>query len=139
MSRLIFDQSERVGQWVAGQVEHTPTWGEFYAMGAENDSGELVAGIVLNNYNSSNAMGHITIAKPGKYMIDLFRSFFVYTFEHCKLKRVTAGVPSTHHKMMKLAKHIGFEEEFVMKDGAPGGDMHLLVMRPENCSWLKRN
>jgi hypothetical protein len=25
-----------------------------------------------------------------------------------------------------------------MKDGAPGADMHVLVMRPDTCRWLRK-
>jgi len=138
-TRLIFDQSARIGKWVAEQVEQKSSWGDFYAMGAENNKGELVAGFLMNNHNGSNATGHWAIAKTGKYLPELIRHFFTYAFEHCKLKRLTGMTSTSLPKSLALAKHLGFEEEFVMKDGAEDGDMQLLVMRPETCRWLKRS
>jgi hypothetical protein len=34
---------------------------------------------------------------------------------------------------------LGFEEEFVLKDGAPGADMMVLVLWPEKCRWLQED
>lgn len=137
MNRLVFDESARVGQWVADRVEQTASWGSFYAMGTERD-GELVAGIVCNNFNGSNATVHIAVEKPGKDMIALFRAFCDYAFNQCKLKRITGLVPADLPKVLEFDKKLGFEHEFVMKDAAPGGaDLHVLVMRPETCRWLK--
>ena len=52
---LIFDDKERVGAWVAEQVEQRAEWGSFYAMGAEVD-GKIVSGVVFNNFNECNAI-----------------------------------------------------------------------------------
>lgn len=139
MTRLVFEQKDRIGQWVADQVEQTAPWGSFYAMGAENDHGEIVAGIVLNNYNGANATAHIAIAKPGKYLHALLREFCNYAFVQCGLKRLTGMVPLSMPKVIAFDKKLGWEEEFVMKDGAPDGDMQVLVMWADKCPWLERN
>lgn len=137
MNRLVFNEKERVGKWVADRVEQTASWGSFYAMGAERN-GELVAGIVCNNYNGSNATAHIAVEKPGKDMIALFRAFCEYAFNHCKLRRITGMVPSDMPDVLEFDRHLGFEYEFLMKDAGPdGADLHVLVMRPETCRWLK--
>lgn len=138
-TRLVFDQKDRIGQWVAEQVEQTASWGSFYAMGAEQD-GELVAGIVFNNFNGSNATTHIAVAKPGKYLIPLLERAADYAFIQCKLNRLTGLVDTTNEKALKLDRHIGFEDEFVMKKAAPDGhDLQVFVLWPEKCRWLKRS
>ena len=136
MSRIIFDDKERIGAWVAKQTGQTAAWGDFYAMGAENDGGETVAGIVCNNYNGANATAHIAIAKPGKYMHELLRHFCQYAFVQCGLKRITGMVSSAQPKVIAFDRHLGFEDEFVMKDASPDGDMHILVMWAHKCPWL---
>lgn len=138
MATFIFDQSARVGKWVADQINDGCEWGNFYAMGVEKD-GELVAGVVINEYNGSNAACHIAIAKPGKYIIELFRHVANYAFNHCKLNRLTGMVPSSKPRVLEFDKHLGFEEEFVMKKAAKNGDdLHILVLWPEKCRWLAK-
>lgn len=138
MSRLVTNDKHRVGAWVAAQVHQSADWGSFYAMGAENECGELVAGIVMNNYNGANATCHIAVTRPGKSMVALLREFARYAFLQCGLKRLTGMVPSNEPDILKFDKHLGWREEFVMRDAAPGADMHVLVMRPEWCRWLAK-
>lgn len=136
MGRLVFDDKERVGRWVAEKVGHVGSWGEFFAIGAEDSHGELVAGIVFNNYNYANATSHIAIGKPTKDMIPLFRAASHYAFKQCGLKRLTGMVPMNEPATIAFDKHLGYEEEFIMKDAAPSGDMMVLVLWPHNCRWL---
>jgi len=136
MAELVYDQKERIGAWVAEQVNHNADWGSFYAIGVVSDD-SILAGVVINNYNGSNATCHIAIVKQTKQIIPLFRAVCDYAFRYCKLKRLTGMVPSNEPKILEFDKHLGFEEEFVMKDGAPGADMHVLVMWPDTCRWLK--
>jgi RimJ/RimL family protein N-acetyltransferase len=137
MAQLVFDQPGPVSKWVAQQVGHIGSWGEYYAIGIEAD-GQIVAGVVINNYNGANATCHIAISKRTKLLVELFYHVCNYAFNHCKLKRLTGMVPSNEPKILAFDKHLGFEEEFVMKDGAPGADMHVLVMRPDTCRWLRK-
>jgi RimJ/RimL family protein N-acetyltransferase len=137
MAQLVFDQSDRVGEWVAERVDQRGSWGDFYAMGVEQD-GQIVAGVVINNYNGANATCHIAIDKRTKLLVKLFYHVCDYAFNHAKLKRLTGMVPTNEPHIIAFDKHLGFEEEFVMKDGAPGADMMVLVMRPETCRWLRK-
>lgn len=133
---LIFDQKERVGAWVAEQVEQTAEWGGFYAMGVEKD-GEIVAGVVFNNFNGVNATVHIAITYRTRELVELFRHVCRYAFEHCGLKRLTGMVPISKPRVLAFDKHLGFEEEFVMAKAADdGGALVVLVLWPEKCRWL---
>jgi hypothetical protein len=133
---LIFDQKERVGDWVAQQVEQTASWGSFYAMGVEKD-GQIVAGVVVNNYNCANATAHIAIAYRTREIVDLFRHVCRYAFVQCGLSRLTGMVPLSKPDVIAFDKHLGFKEEFVMRKAAhDGGDLMVLVMWPDGCRWL---
>jgi len=137
-SQLVLYDKERVGAWVAEEVDQHGGWGSFYAFGAAIDD-ELVAGVVINNMNGANATCHIAIKKRTKLLIPLFKIVCKYVFLQCKLKRLTGMVPTNEPHIIAFDKHLGFEEEFVMKDGAPGADMMVLVMRPDNCRWLRED
>ena len=133
MATLVFDQTKLIGEWVAQQVEQESSWGDFYAMGAVDDTGEILAGFVFNNYNTSNATCHIAVKKPGKYLKQLLMHGYRYAFVMCGLKRLTGLVESTNKKALKLDYHIGFEHEFTMKQaGRNGADIEVLVLWPEN-------
>ena len=137
MAHILFDQKDRVGDWVADKVDQRAAWGDFYAMGIERD-GEIIAGVVINNYNGANATCHIAIEKHSKLLVELFFHVCNYAFNHCKLKRLTGMVPTSEPEIIAFDKHLGFEEEFVMKDGAPGADMQVLVLWPDKCRWLRK-
>jgi RimJ/RimL family protein N-acetyltransferase len=138
-TRLIFDDKERVGAWVAKEVEQRCTWGSFYAMGAEVN-GKLVSGIVFNNFNECNATAHIAVSKPSKLFLELLDHAVLYAFESCGLKRVTGLVEADNSKALKLDKHIGFIEEGVMEQaGSEGQDMKVLVLWPQNYHRGKNN
>jgi len=133
----LLDNPDRVGAWVAEQVNQTTGWGGFYALGVETN-GEITAGVVFNNYNTANVTCHIAIAKRTRMIVPMFVAVCDYAFNHCGLKRITGMVPSNEPKILAFDKHLGFEEEFIMKDGAPGADMHVLVMFADKCRWLRK-
>ena len=134
MSSLILDNPEAVGAWVAHKTGQLDGWGPFQAFGVEID-GQVVAGVVINNYNGANATCHIAIERRSRLLPDLFRIVCAYAFGQCGLKRLTGMVPTNEPHIIKFDKHLGFEEEFVMKHGAPGADMQILVMWADKCPW----
>jgi hypothetical protein len=137
MSKLILDNKYRVGLWVAQEVGQTADWGNFQAFGIERD-GEIVAGIVMHMFNGANAVCHVAIKRPSKMLKKLLRVTADYLFNQCKLKRITGMVPTNEPRTIAFDKHIGWEEEFVMKDAAPGADMQVLVMWADKCPWLPK-
>lgn len=129
---LIFDDKDRVGKWVAEKVDQVSSWGDFYAMGAEV-KGEIVSGVVFNNFNEANSTCHIAVSKPNRLFLELLDHAYGYAFGQCGLKRLTGLVASDNHKALKLDKHIGFVEEGVMRQaGRQGQDVIMLVLWPEN-------
>jgi len=138
-TRLIFDDKARVAQWVAYHVGQLSSWGDYYAMGAEVN-GELVAGIVFNNFTDSSATTHIAVSKPTKLFLELLDHAYNYAFNVCGLLRLTGLVEAHNEKALKLDKHVGFVEESVMRKAGTGGqDIIVLVMWPENYVRGKRN
>jgi len=131
-SKLIFDEPERVGCWVADQMKGGSKWHEYYAMGAESN-GSVVSGIVFENFNTHNATCHIAVSKPNKLFLELLDHAYCYAFDTCRLKRLTGLVEADNQKALKLDLHIGFEIEAVMKNaGSSGQDVFIMVLWPEN-------
>lgn len=137
MSQLIFHDKHRVAHWVANKVEQEASWGSFYAMGIES-GGVLVAGIVFNNMNGSNATVHVAVTKANKLLPKLIEHGCNYAFCQCGLRRLTGLVEADNKKALAFDRHLGFEEEFVMKQaGSQGQDMVVLVMWRDSCRWIK--
>lgn len=136
MYRLVLIDKERVGRWVADQVQQTADWGDFQAFGVEDSNGEMVAGIVLHLFNGANCVSHIAVKKPTKLLKSLFFAVGVYAFRQCKLKRITGMVPVSEESIIAFDEKIGFERETVLKDAAVDGDMQVMVMWADKCPWI---
>lgn len=136
--RLVLDQHERVAKWVAEQTDCSDhAWAGYVCLGMEDATGELVAGIVLESYNGVNANVHI--AGIGKNWMNkhMLLTFFIYVFDHLKLKRLTGLVPASNKSARAFDEHVGFRWEATLKDAAVDGDLDILVMRREDCRYLK--
>jgi hypothetical protein len=134
---LEFDRKDMIGAWVAAKTGQDTPWGNFYAMGIMHES-SVQAGVVFNNFNESNCLVHIAIQKPTKLIIPLFCAVCDYAFNMCKLKRITGMVPTDEPEVIAFDKHLGFREEFVMKDAANNSDMQVLVLTPTDATrWLE--
>lgn len=138
MGRLVLHEPERVGQWVASKTGQLTTWGNFVAFGAERD-GDLVAGVVLNQFNGVSALAHIAVERPGKDMIQLFQVACDYAFRHAGLRRLTGMVPASMPEVLKFDQKIGFRYECTLQEAAfDGSDLVVLVMWARTCPWLQR-
>ena len=138
-SRLVFNDKERIGGWVANRVGQMTSWGDFYAMGADL-KGELAAGVVLNNFTPCSATVHLAVSKPTKLLSELLDHAFLYAFKTCKLRRLTGLVEANNGKSLKIIKHLGFVEEGVMREaGTDGQDIIVLVLWPESYRKGKLN
>jgi len=108
-------------------------------IGLEKD-GELVAGVLYEDYNGANVLMHVA-AIPGRKWLN--RTFlyicFTYPFVQLDCRRVTGIVPSTNWDALRFDIHLGFEVEAVLKDAHPSGDLMVLRMFRENCRWIGAN
>ena len=132
-SNVIFDD-DRVSRWV-GQKLGT----EFSlcrAIGYERN-GELIAGVVYDEYNGANVNMHVAAEGTNWLTRNYLRVAFGYPFNHLKVKRVTALVSSANERALRFDEHLGFRREAVLKDAASDGDLIILVMRPEFCRWIR--
>jgi hypothetical protein len=137
--RLLCNDRERVGEWVAKRVGQLVDWGGFAAIGLLDDKLEnLVAAGLLNNITATNANAHI--AFDGKYALKrvLIRAFFDYAFNVLRLERLTGLVDADNEDALRFDYHIGFKHEFTIKNGN-GGDVMMLVMHRDDCRWIKRS
>ena len=137
--RLVLDQHQRVAEWVANQTGcSAEAWAGYACLGLEDEQGKLIAGVVLEGYNGRNANVHV--AGIGRHWLNrnMLTTFFHYCFNHLGLTRLTGLVPASNVEALAFDEHVGFRHEYTMPDGAKDGDLHILVMRREDCCFLPR-
>jgi hypothetical protein len=131
-SRIVLNDKEAVGEWVAWQVGRSVPWSSFYAMGVETD-GDLTSGLVFTNFNGSNVTVHIAAVKATRQFSTLMDYGHFYVFELCKLRRITALINGDNERALAVNSHLGFVQEGLMKQAGPNGqDVVNLVLWPEN-------
>ena len=135
--RLLTDDRDRVGAWVAQRVGMLVPWGGFAALGHLDQAGrDLIGGVVFNNITATNANIHVALDGP------LTRSFihatFDYAFNQLDLHRLTGLVDADNAAALRFDTHLGFEYEHTIKEGN-GGDVIMLVMWRDKCRWIRRN
>jgi hypothetical protein len=89
--RLIFPRDTATSDSIAEWVMRNLGWRAvkpYRAIGAIDDRGELVAGVVWNGYNAANV--DMTAYAPGRISRRALRAIFTYAFLDLKATRITA-------------------------------------------------
>ena len=138
MKKIIVDQPERVGNFVS-RIMKNDGWSSYQAIGLEED-GELIAGVLFDNYNGASICMHVA-ALPGKrWMTKEYLWYcFHYPFNELKVKRITGLVAESNLEARRFDEHIGFELETRLKDACPDGDMLVYVLWKDNCRFLRKS
>lgn len=137
MKTTIYGQDARVSAWVGERVDEENFAGAV-ALGLEQD-GELVAGVVFNEYTGTNINIHVA-AVPGKRWMNrdfLFR-VFAYPFLQLKCNRVTGLVRVDNLPAQKFNEHLGFVREGIVRSACKDGtNMILYGMLATECKFLR--
>lgn len=132
-SRLVLGPS--VVEWVAKNTNEFGNFGCSIGIGWESD-GEIVAGVVFNDYNGPNICGHIAITN-GRMDRRFLKVIFDYPFNQAKVLRITCMVGEGNTKSQNLCKRLGFHEETRLDGAHPSGDLLIYRMRRSECRWLE--
>lgn len=134
---LVYNQHDRVGEWVCGQLNSEWFPGRGVTLGLEDESGELLAGIIYENFNGVNCFVHIA-AVPGKVWgtREFLFAGFHYVFNDLNCLRITGMVNSDNRASVDLVSRLGLElEATLFQANYPN---HILVYRMfrHNCKWI---
>lgn len=127
--------AERVGEFCSKLMDGAE-WSAYSAIGLEKD-GELIGGVVYDQYNGPNIFAHIA-GKPGtRWLTRAFlHAMYHYPFIQLGVERITGPVSSVNLEAIRLDTHMGFVHEATLRRAAPNGDLLLFVMWKENCRFL---
>jgi len=135
MAYKIIDRDyERCNQWLTENTDW-PCSDMVVLIGLEKH-GELVAVTGYNCFNGKSCQQHMAITK-GEYMTRSFAWFiYYYPFVQLGLTMLIGIIPENNADIIKLAKHAGFEEQYRIDGGHPGGDLLLCTMKKDQCRPL---
>lgn len=109
-------------------------------IGLEED-GELIAGVVYDDYNGSNIWMHVA-AIPGKRWLNREYLWFCfhYPFEQLGVSRVSGWVEEDNLEARRFDEHLGFKPEAVLAGaGSSGQDVIIYRMWRHECRFIKGN
>jgi RimJ/RimL family protein N-acetyltransferase len=106
-------------------------------IGSISEDGKILKGVVgFDGYNGASVMMHV-YGEGNWISRDLLKIAFDYPFNHLNCNMVLGLVPSGNTQALKMNRHLGFKVEAVLEGAHPDGALILMVMRREECRWLK--
>lgn len=129
---IIFDRQAELSQWIAEKTGGTYATLTSRFIGLELN-GKITAVTAFTDYNGASIQMHVAINRITKEYTHLC---FDYVFNQLKVKKVIGLVESNNAKALRFDKHLGFIEEYVIKDAGRSGDIHILSMTREQCRFI---
>ncbi len=113
------------------------SWGGYSALGLVK-SGDLIAGVIYNNFDGANACVHIGAVDGCRWLTPEFLfAAFDYPFNQLGLRRLTAPVHSNNKRSREFAENLGFTRDGTLKHYYADGDLHLYGLLRANCRFLE--
>ena len=126
----------QVVEWVAKRTNEFGDFGAAVGIGLAKD-GEIVGGVVLNEYNGVNINVHIASDESKMWMNKEFLWYvFHYAFEEANVNRMTALIGEGNKAAIHLNTRMGFKHEAAIEGAHPTGKMLILGMFKQDCKWL---
>lgn len=126
----------QVVDYVAQRLGRGERYGLSAGLGVEED-GELIAGVVYNEFNHANVNMHVASNGKKNWLSKRFLWMcFDYPFNQLKVRRITAFVEDDRADALIFDDALGFKYEFTMQDAHPTGDIIVMKMTRADCKWL---
>jgi RimJ/RimL family protein N-acetyltransferase len=137
MKRIVWDQPERVMQFVAARTGEG-VYRDYTAIGLERD-GELVAGVVYNAHTGPNLITHIASDGSRAWLTPAYlAAIFRYPFLQLRCARITAIVRADNADSARFVQHLGFTEEGRLRRAeADGTDLIIFGMLLSECRFIE--
>lgn len=136
MAKVIYADQQACLVWAAGRIGISAFRSDARAIGLERD-GVLVAVSVYDTFSPGSCAMHIASDGSGRWLNkDFLFSMFAYPFIQCGFRRVTGLISASNTASLRFARHIGFQDEGVLREEAPDGDVIVLGMLRRECKWI---
>lgn len=136
MKRIIVDQPDWIGRWVAAKTDGEWVSGMGTAIGLINET-QILAGVAYTSWNGASLYMHVA-AQPGRQWLnrDFLHICFDYPFNQLRAKKLIGLVGSGNSDALRFDQNLGFVLEATLKGAHPDGDLLVLTMTREQCRWL---
>lgn len=102
----------------------------------DTQEGEIKGALLSDNWTPNACQAHIYVNNP-ILLRKALPLFFGHIFKEAGRNIVYGITPANNEKALKLAKHIGFEQLAVLKDGySEGVDFVLSRITSDKCRWV---
>lgn len=136
MKTLVYGQDERIAKFCMERIKGITSFGLFTTLGIERD-GELIAGVVYNNYSGNDICGHIAAVSGSKWCDEhVMRAICSYPLVQLGCNRVTCLIPTRNQRSFELCKYFGFKQEGLMRKAFVDDDGILMGILKEECPWI---
>jgi RimJ/RimL family protein N-acetyltransferase len=134
---LIVGHDKAISRWVADRVGVTVSdFGACKTMGFV-DRDTLVAGVVFHNFRALNVEASIATESPRWCNRGVLHAIFHYPFVQAGCSRVTATTEATNQPVRAFLCRLGFQQEGVLRQFLPSGDMVVYGLLRDECRWLR--
>ena len=131
---IVFDQKEKIGDWVGEKIGNELPWHDYEAIGIIQD-GEIIGGAVINGY--TQGMCSIHCAGVGHWLsFDFLTSIFNYAFNQLGCNAVVNIVDAMNTKSVRFTKHLGFTEVHRIRGGCGESDGIILELLKKDCRYI---
>lgn len=135
---LVYGQDQRVAEWVRARAPHAEGgFDKYVAIGVEED-GELLAGVVYNDYRGHSIHVSIASAHPRWASRRTLFAFSSYPFIQLGVQRLTAYTGKSMASVRVFLERLGFVEEGTMRQGFVDDDAVIYGMLRSECPWISR-
>lgn len=132
---MLISSFEAVAEWVAERAGCSiPNYGA--GLGMVNRAGDLVAGVMYENYTGASVTATIAINKGTVVGKEFMRVIFDYPFQQLGVRKLFAMVAESNKPSIEFIVRCGFVEETRIKDYYESGDAIVFACTPESCRWL---
>ncbi len=139
--RLVTDQSERVGQFVADHSPlERPDWsGGFVGFGVLRADGKLVAGVVFSDWHPKEKRIELSACAddPRAFSTRTLIALGDYAFGQLAAHRVWAKSSKDNLRALRFLEGIGFIREGTLASWY-GPDKHAVVLRVTAPEWQRK-
>jgi len=135
----VYGHDAAVARWVQERAPHAQNgFRDFVAIGIERE-GELVAGVVYNEYRGHSIHASIASSTPRWASRGTLAGIFAYPFVQLNCRRITVYTGKTMIPVRQFLERLGFQQEGVVREGFDDDDCVIYGMLKEECQWIRPN
>lgn len=134
-----YDHGEDFVDWVRSRISDKLGFDMPLGMGVRNENGDIIVGIVLDNYRieSNSICASFAINDKRAATRNAVKLVFNTAFNLIGVNRITVMIERDNEKSQKAVKQLGFRFEGAMKEASYNQkDLFVYGMLKSECKWI---